>query len=94
MANRKRKDIEKSLTKKGFVLTESDHRYYSFIVDGKEVAKTKVSHGTHYNVIDDGLISRMSHQCNLSKAEFLELVDCTMSQEQYMEILRGKGHLK
>jgi hypothetical protein len=89
--NRDRKQIEAALCKKGFLPDiRRDHRYYYFFVDGKYILKTKVSHGTQYKNIADTLISQMARQCHLTNSEFIDLVDCTLSQEQYEQLLRNR----
>jgi len=35
----------------------------------------------------------MAKQARLVKKEFLELVDCPMSDARYLELLRERGHL-
>ena len=91
MTTRKRKDVEVSLAEKGFTLvSDKDHRYYVFKFDNRVVARTKVSHGTKYKDLGDDLISRMARQCWLNTQEFLELVDCTLSQQGYEDKLRQK----
>lgn len=94
MPTQKRKDVEAALKQKGFVLKEQrDHRYYFFFLDGRQVARTKVSHGTKYKDLADDLIGGMARQCNLSKEQFLDQVKCPMSREEYEELLRGQNLL-
>ena len=91
MAMRKRKDVESALSQKGFTLQEqADHRYYFFYLDGKQVVRTKVSHGTKYRDLGDDLITQMARQCRLTKQQFLNLVDCPMSQGQYEQVLQSQ----
>jgi hypothetical protein len=35
----------------------------------------------------------MAKQTRLVKKEFLELVDCPMTESRYLELLRERGHL-
>jgi len=44
---------------------------------------TIVSRGSKYRELGDSLISTMAQQCGLSKQEFVKLVTCTMSQDEY-----------
>ena len=91
MATRKRKDVEAAFKQKGFASQEqADHRYYFFYLDGKLVVRTKVSHGTKYRDLGDDLITQMARQCRLTKQQFLSLVDCPMSQEQYEQVLQSQ----
>lgn len=95
MATRKRKDVESILLQKGFLLQDGgDHRYYVFYLHERLVARTKVSHGTRYKDLADDLLSKMSRQCHLTKGEFLNLVDCPLTQQGYEQILQDRGLLE
>jgi hypothetical protein len=87
MSIRKRSDVEAALSQKGFVLREADHRYYLFYLEGRLAARTKVSTGTKYKDLRDDLLKKMAKQCHLTTQQFLNLVDCPMSAEQYKEIV-------
>ena len=90
MATLKTREIRSSLLKKGFVARNNDHEYFQLVVDGKGTQiKTHISHGEIE--IDDSLISRMGKQTYLSKSEFMDLVNCPLSKEAYIEMLIGKG---
>ncbi len=52
---------------------------------------TKMSHGRAEIGVD--LIARMARQCRLSKDEFLRLIDCPMTESEYVETLESRGHL-
>jgi len=91
---RKGREIDSALCKKGFRREiGGDHICY-FLTDdnGNDTdVRTKVSHGVMGDTIGVNLISRMSHQLRLTKALFLELIDCTISEEDYRAILREQG---
>jgi hypothetical protein len=91
MAPRKTRDIAASLTRKGFQRSERDHAFFTYhrASDQKKTSVfTKTSHGA--TEIDNFLIGKMATQCQLSRSEFLDLVDCTIDQIAYEAILRGK----
>ena len=67
---------------------ESHHVMLSKQVDGQTMLKTRISHGT--KEIGEKLISLMAHQCALHKAEFVRLVECTLSAEGWDEIVRER----
>ena len=84
-------DIDSALIKKGFTKTkDGDHiRYYLYDRDaGATLAQTKMSHGT--KIIGAPLIAQMARQLHLSKTQFLELIDCTLTEEQYRAILQNR----
>jgi len=84
------RDVINGLSRKGFVVSNRDHKYLIFQVNGKKTRIfTKVSHG--HNEIDDYLINRMSIQVNLEKNQFVDLVNCPLSHDNYIRELRNKG---
>ena len=85
-----KKKVEKGLKKKGFKLASGDHRYLVLFVGDKETSiRTKISHGSTKD-IDNYLISKMSQQTYLSKNEFMDLINCPLSQKKYLKILQSK----
>lgn len=53
---------------------------------------TKLSHGK--SEISDPLIVLMAKQVNLSKNQFMDLVNCPLSKEEYESILESKNLLQ
>ena len=89
---RKAKDVSENLLKKGFRQRNSGDKYFHFFINGKKTAVfTFMSHGE--KEIHDGLLSQMAKQTRLVKKEFLELVDCPMTETRYLELLRARGHV-
>ena len=91
MAALKARKILSGLEKKGFVQAEGDHTYLILYVNGKKTSiRTKVSHGS--NEINDYLINKMSMQVKLERKKFLDLVNCPLSLQRYLEELRSQGY--
>ena len=84
--------VETGLRNKGFVETQGDHHYFVYHrKDGKKtLAKTKTSHGSKAD-LDDYLLGAMAKQCQLTKPQFLEFVDCTLSRDAYEKTLEQRG---
>ena len=84
---RKQRDVERGLVKKGFQRTESHHHFFVYYsCDGKKTTvKTKTSHGTRE--LSSYILQQMARQIQLSKIDFLNLIDCPMSRHQYEEHL-------
>jgi len=94
MASVSRDLIESSLLKKGFVLRETDHRYYHFYYLGKKTSiRTKISKGSAYKEYDDNLLGLMAKQVNLTKKQLLDLINCPLSQEMYITLLKDSNNL-
>jgi predicted RNA binding protein YcfA (HicA-like mRNA interferase family) len=70
-----------------------DHKWLEFWYDGKLTRiKTKMSHGA--KEIDDGLISLMARQTYLSSNQFIKMAECTISEKEYIELLKQKNIIK
>ena len=82
---RQGRDIDAALCKKGF-RRETDGDHVCYLLTNSHV-RTKVSHGTMGDTIGVNLISRMARQLHLSKAQFLDLIDCTLGEDGYRAIL-------
>ena len=76
---RKNKAIVRRLMKKGFDARMSKHIKLVFSYNGCDTGiRTWVSHGT--KEISDQLLSRMAEQLNLSRQQFLDLIDCRLDE--------------
>jgi predicted RNA binding protein YcfA (HicA-like mRNA interferase family) len=87
-----RRKVEKALKKKGFKMEDDrDHRFYFL---DKPVPKksifTKISTGTDYKTLGNGLVGKIARQIKLSKDDFLKYVDCSISLKDYYKILKSK----
>ena len=87
-SNRKGRDIDSALRKKGFWRDKSGDHFLYFFGDTK--IKTKMSHGVLGDSIGADLISRMSRQLHLPKEQFLELIDCTLDAAGYQAIIESQ----
>jgi len=89
----KNKKVVNSLKKKGFTIPPGNHHhvYHEFWHKGKLVTSTYTSHGK--GDINDYLIGQMSKQCLLSKVEFKELINCPLTIEKYLKLLKDRGAL-
>ena len=86
----KTKNIEKNLLKKGFIKLNNDHKQFIFMHEGNDTGIiTKISHS--HSEISDDLISKMSKQLYMSKSFFKDFIECTKSEEDYIQILIDKG---
>lgn len=91
MSLSKRK-IKSSLESKGFV-EKPDGRHIRLVFQrenrmGKIV--TYVSHGSG-KTISNKLASYMAKQCRIKMSQFRDLVDCKMSEDDYINVLASSG---
>src|ERR1035437_5577943 len=85
----KRRDVTRALTRK-FSFSpprNTHHRYYELWIAGRLIAVTHVSHGSKGNDIGEDLQQAMGQQMRLTKAQFCEAVECTLSRLDYYKIL-------
>lgn len=78
-----------NLLSKGFKIGKGDHKYLEFYYQGKYILQTKISHGE--KELEDFHIGMMKRQCRLEKPEFIDLANCPLSVEEYIEILKRNG---
>lgn len=57
--------------------------------EGKLVIFTRISHGK--GALEGKLIHKIRNQFRLSEDEFRDIIRCTLSAEDYKEILKAKG---
>ena len=90
-SNRSGRDIDGALRRKGFRRDSSGKHIQYFLTavpDGPEPdIKTMMSHGMQRGTLSAKLIGEMSRQLHLTKKQFLELIDCTLNEDGYREIL-------
>ena len=76
----------------GFVEDESrDHVYLEYYYRGKKIAETKVSHGGDHDISKRLLSYILRDQIHLTKKEFENAINCELSAEDYLIILKKKG---
>lgn len=92
---RKKSKVKSSLRKKGFEQIEGDHHYFLYIThEGKRTTiRTKTSHTPKMKDIPDNLLAQMAKQCQVTKQEFVNLLDCSLDRAGYEKILSDKGFL-
>ena len=87
-SNRSRYEIDSALCKKGFH-RKKNGRHIVYFLSGNSRIHTMMSHGTMGEAIGADLISKMARQLRLTKTQFLDFIDCTISEEDYRTILRS-----
>jgi len=94
MSPRPARIVQGSLCKKGFVrVTDGDHQAFQLYVNGKRTGiSTYYSHGARE--LNDYILGSMAKHLRLSRAQFEAFIDCTLSMEAYIEILRAQGAIK
>jgi len=78
------REIDTALRNKGFD-RELDGKHIRYFYHARIF--THISHGMMGTTIGVPLISQMARQLRLTKSQFLELIDCTLDEDGYREII-------
>lgn len=80
--------VEQALLAKGMERDESHHHMFRKRLEGVTVLVTRTSHGG--NEINDALAKRMANQTCLRLREFWQLVDCSLTEDQWDQLVRER----
>lgn len=87
---RKHRDIRAGLVAKGFEIDEQ-RRHLVFVYQDLQgrttTARTLLSHSSGGNDISDNLLGQMARQVGLDRKDFLRLIDCPMSRNDFDAIV-------
>lgn len=88
----KRGKIRKALLRKGFVEErKTKHIAYRFYYrNARTDLATLVSRGSNSVELSRTLLSQMARQCGVSNEHFRGLIDCSLSEAEYIQLV---GHL-
>lgn len=79
-----------ALRSKGAEARQSHHVMITKQIDGVTVVVTRVSHGR--KDVPRGVMRAMARQCHLTLPQFVDLVDCPLSEADWDElILSARG---
>jgi hypothetical protein len=87
---RKHRDIRSGLAAKGFTVDEQRRHIvlvYEDLQGRTTTARTLISHGAGGNEIHDALLGRMARQVGFARKDFLRLIDCPMSREEFDSVI-------
>lgn len=82
----KHREIRQGLERKGFRLDEGRkhvHFLYEDLAGRLTTTRTMLSHGASGDDISDPLVGKMARQLGLSRKQFIELVDCSLSRNDF-----------
>lgn len=82
-------EVEAGLERKGFKRSNTDHRYYILYINEKREAATFLSHGKNQD-IRAPLLGAMAKELGITKSEFVDLIECPLSTEEYLDKKRDR----
>jgi hypothetical protein len=90
---RKGREIASALLKKGWRRErDGNHTWYTFLIrDGAEFSvHTLMSHNISGKTVSRSLMARMAKQLHLTNRQFLNFIDCRLSEEDYRKLLSDR----
>ena len=88
----KKADIKKIFEKLELDARTTKHRYGWFTFDGKKILRVHYSHGK--GSIPGRVSDKIRSQLKLTQKSFRDLIDCPMSLEDYIAVLKTKGYIE
>ena len=90
MSTRTTREIRNALLGKGFKKHDTHHEVFRLWVGGKKTrVSTRLSQGARE--YGDNLLALMAKQLNLRRAELDDLIDCPLSEEDYVhKLIKGQ----
>ena len=87
-----KRSVERALGNKlrGILDQKRDHDWYTFEIGGEVYAHIKISRGSHREV-PPSIVSLMARQIGVTTPQFVGIVDCTMTAEQFYRHLAAVG---
>ncbi|HZF27235.1 MAG TPA: hypothetical protein VEZ88_13300 [Steroidobacteraceae bacterium] len=91
----KGREVVANLVRKGFRLDNRSHKFLYFYYEGRHAGPyTYASHGKPSDDVGHDNVKKMKKQLALdTNQQVHELVDCTMTEAAYVEILKKKRKL-
>jgi len=83
--NLKRNEVESGLKHKGFKRSDNDHRYLTLYVNEKKEVSTFVGQGSNFDIRQDE-IGFMAKELGITIQNFIDLVKCPLSTENYLKM--------
>jgi len=85
------KEIEKIFRKLDLKIRSTGHNYGWLIIKERKILRVHYSHGR--GDIPTVIVNKIRGQLKLSQKDFLELINCPLTYEGYLNILKQKGIL-
>lgn len=85
----KKNEMEKIFRKLDLKVRSTGHNYGWLIVNGRKILRVHYSHGK--GDIPSVVVNKIRGQLKLSQKDFIELIKCPLTYEDYLNILKQKG---
>lgn len=88
----KKREAGKIFKKLNLRVRSTGHYYGWLVVNGKKILRVHYSHGK--GDISEKIKNKIRGQLKLSQKNFKELLDCPLTYEDYIKLLKRKGFIK
>ncbi len=88
----KKREVGKIFKKLNLRVRSTGHHYGWLVVNGKKILRVHYSHGK--GDISRKIENKIRGQLKLSQENFKELVDCPLTYEDYIRLLKQKGFIR
>ena len=85
----KKNEMDRVFRKLDLTVRSTGHNYGWLIFNGKKILRVHYSHGK--GDIPEKITSKIRGQLKLSEKDFRNLVDCPLTYEGYITLLKSKG---
>lgn len=87
----KKRDIQKIFQKLDLEVRTTSHIYGWLVVEGKRILRVHYSFGK--GNIPAKITEKIRGQLKLNQQNFKDLIECPLTKEDYLEIIKEKGYL-
>jgi len=87
----KKQEVQKIFKKLNLEVRSTNHIYGWLVVDGKRILRVHYSFGR--GNIPAKISEKIRGQLKLDQRNLKDLIECPLSKEDYLEIIREKGYL-
>lgn len=85
-------DLSKMFSKLNLEVRSTKHVYGWLVVEGKKILRVHYSHGK--GDLPGKIGDKIRNQLKLTRNDFKDLIDCPLSREGYLDILKKKGMIE
>ncbi len=85
----KKREAEALFDKLQLVTQTSHHKTATLYYEGRAIIRTRISHGQ--GDISPIIVAKMRSQLKVSEQQLRKLIECSMSYEDYIRLLKQKG---
>ena len=87
----KKRDVQKIFQKLNLEVRSTHHIYGWLVINGEKILRVHYSFGK--GNIPSKITEKIRGQLKLNQQNFKDLIECPLTKEDYLEIIKEKGYL-